>query len=123
MDNKNIGLIAVLGVAGYIAYSLYAKSKGDSSGGYNPNTGGGGSSGGSTKKKRLTTDQILALVAQTLDVFQQVQLTYNQKITAVKDIENMINSGYNQKDIEIAMQTKYNLNPAQVAAIVNRLYK
>lgn len=123
MDNKNIGLIAILGVAGYIAYSLYTKSKGDSSGSYNPNTGGGGSGGGSTGRRRLTTDQILALVAQTLDVFQQVQLTYNQKITAVKDIENMINSGKNQNEIEIAMQTKYNLNRAQVASIVNRLYK
>lgn len=119
MNNKNIGLIAILGVAGYIAYSLYAKSQGDSSGSYNPNTGGGGSTG----RRKLTTDQILALVAQTLDVFQQIQLTYNQKITAVKDIESMINSGKNQKEIEIAMQTKYNLNPAQVAAIVNRLYK
>lgn len=120
MNNKNIGLIAVLGVAGYIAYSLYAKSKGGSSGGYFPTTGGGG---GSTKKKTLSYDQILQLISATLDTFEQVQLTYNQKFNAIKDLEKMINEGKNQKEIEIAMQTKYKLNPAQVSTLVNRLYK
>ena len=120
MNNKNIGLFAILGVAGYIAYTMFGKSEGAGAGSYNPNRTGGGSSGG---KKTLTFEQILALMSATLDTFSQIQLTYDQKFKAIKELEALINSGKGQRDIEIIMQQKYNLNSSQVAAMVNQLYK
>jgi hypothetical protein len=120
MNNKNIGLIAILGVAGYIAYTMFGKSSDSGSGSYNPSRTGGGSSGG---KKTLTFEQIMTLMNATLDTFSQIQLTYDQKFKAIKDLESLINSGKGQREIEIIMQQKYKLNPSQVQSMVNKIYK
>ena len=122
MNNKNIGLIAILGVAGYIAYTMFGKAN-SGAGSYNPKRTGGGSGGSGGGKKTLTFEQILALMSATLDTFSQIQLTYDQKFKAIKDLEALINSGKGQREIEIIMQQKYKLNPSQVAAMVNKIYK
>jgi hypothetical protein len=82
-------------------------------------SGGGSGSGG---KKQLSFDEVLKLINATLDTFSNIQLTYNQKVTAVKDIEKLINAGKSQQEIEIEMGNKYKLTPTQVRSIVNKLY-
>jgi hypothetical protein len=118
MNNNNLIILAVLGIGGYLAYTQFKKKEGSSIPGYNPNTSGGGSGG----KKQLSFDEVLALINATLDTFGNIQLTYNQKVTAVKDIEKLINAGKSQQEIEIEMRNKYNLTSAQVTSIVNKLY-
>ena len=118
MNNNNLIILALLGIGGYFAYSQYKKSQGASIPGYNPNTSGGGSGG----KKQLSFEEVLALINATLDTFGNIQLTYNQKVTAVKDIEKLINAGKSQQEIEIEMGNKYKLTPTQVRSIVNKLY-
>ena len=120
MNNNNLIILALLGIGGYFAYSQYKKSQGASIPGYNPNTSGGGS--GSGGKKQLSFDEVLRLINATLDTFSNIQLTYNQKVTAVKDIEKLINAGKSQQEVEIEMRNKYNLTSAQVTSIVNKLY-
>jgi hypothetical protein len=74
-------------------------------------------------KKQLSFDEVLALINATLDTFSgNIQLTYNQKVTAVKDIEKLINAGKSQQEIEIEMGNKYKLTPTQVRSIINKLY-
>jgi hypothetical protein len=73
-------------------------------------------------KKQLSFDEVLRLINATLDTFGNIQLTYNQKVTAVKDIEKLINAGKSQQEIEIEMGNKYKLTPTQVRSIVNKLY-
>lgn len=120
MNNNNLIILALLGIGGYFAYSQYKKKEGSSIPGYTPTPSGGGGSGG---KKQLSFDEVLKLINATLDTFSNIQLTYNQKVTAVKDIEKLINAGKSQQEIEIEMRNKYNLTSAQVTSIVNKLYK
>ena len=120
MNNNNLIILAVLGIGGYLAYTQFKKKEGSSIPGYNPNTSGGGS--GSGGKKQLSFDEVLKLINATLDTFGNIQLTYNQKVTAVKDIEKLINAGKSQQEIEIEMGNKYKLTPTQVRSIVNKLY-
>lgn len=113
-------VLALLGIGGYLAYTQFKKKEGSSIPGYYPNTSGGGGSGG---KKQLSFDEVLRLINATLDTFSGIQLTYNQKVTAVKDIEKLINAGKSQQEIEIQMGNKYKLTPTQVRSIVDKLYK
>jgi hypothetical protein len=119
MNNNNLIILAVLGIGGYLAYTQFKKKEGSSIPGYTPTPSGGGSSGG---KKQLSFDEVLKLINATLDTFSNIQLTYNQKVTAVKDIEKLINAGKSQQEIEIEMGNKYKLTPTQVRSIVNKLY-
>jgi hypothetical protein len=73
-------------------------------------------------EKQLSFDEVLKLINATLDTFGNIQLTYNQKVTAVKDIEKLINAGKSQQEIEIEMGNKYKLTPTQVRSIINKLY-
>jgi hypothetical protein len=120
MKNNNLIILAILGIGGYLAYTQYKKSQGASIPGYTPTPSGGGS--GSGEKKKLSFDEVLKLINATLDTFSNIQLTYNQKVTAVKDIEKLINAGKSQQEIEIEMGNKYKLTPTQVRSIVNKLY-
>jgi hypothetical protein len=118
MNNNNLIILALLGIGGYLAYTQFKKKEGSSIPGYTPTPSGGGSGG----KKQLSFDEVLRLINATLDTFSNIQLTYNQKVTAVKDIEKLINAGKSQQEIEIEMGNKYKLTPTQVRSIVNKLY-
>lgn len=118
MNNNNLIILAVLGIGGYLAYSQFKKSQGASIPGYTPTPSGGGSG----EKKKLSFDEILKLINATLDTFSNIKLTYDQKVTAVREIQQMIDSGKSQQQIEIAMGNKYNLTPTQVRSIVNKIY-
>jgi hypothetical protein len=118
MNNNNLIILAVLGIGGYLAYTQFQKKEGSSIPGYTPTPSGGGSGG----KKQLSFDEVLRLINATLDTFSNIQLTYNQKVTAVKDIEKLINAGKSQQEIEIEMGNKYKLTPTQVRSIINKLY-
>lgn len=120
MNAKTISLLAVLGVGGYIAYSLYQKSQGPQMPpGYKPSTPSGGSS---TKKKELSFQDIIALIDATMNTWSNIKLTYDQQITAVKEIKALIDAGKSQQQIYITMGNKYKLTTTQVDAIVNKLY-
>ena len=121
MKNNNLIILAILGIGGYLAYTQFKKKEGSSIPGYTPTPSGGGGSG-SGEKKKLSFEEVLALINATLDTFVNIQLTYNQKVTAVKDIERLINAGKSQQEIEIEMGNKYKLTPTQVRSIVNKLY-
>jgi hypothetical protein len=118
MNNNNLIILALLGIGGYLAYTQFKKKEGSSIPGYTPTPSGGGSGG----KKQLSFDEVLKLINATLDTFGNIQLTYNQKVTAVKDIEKLINAGKSQQEIEIEMGNKYKLTPTQVRSIINKLY-
>jgi hypothetical protein len=118
MNNNNLIILALLGIGGYLAYTQFKKKEGSSIPGYTPTPSGGGSGG----KKQLSFDEVLALINATLDTFSNIQLTYNQKVTAVNDIEKLINAGKSQQEIEIEMGNKYKLTPTQVRSIISKLY-
>jgi hypothetical protein len=120
MKNNNMIVLALLGIGGYLAYTQFKKKEGSSIPGYTPTPSGGGS--GSGGKKQLSFGEVLALINATLDTFSGIQLTYNQKITAVNDIEKLINAGKSQQEIEIEMGNKYKLTPTQVRSIISKLY-
>lgn len=120
MNNNNLIILALLGVGGYFAYTQYKKSQGTQipGGGSTPSPSGGGS----TEKKKLSFDEILKLINATLDTFGNIKLTYDQKVTAIKDIKSLLDAGKSQQEIEIAMGNKYKLTPTQVRSIVNKIY-
>jgi len=120
MDNKTITTLALLGVGGFILYKVLGQKAQAQPQGYTPSSGGGSGSG-SGKKKEITILEIIALVNQTLDVYSNVKLTYDQKITAVKEIKQLIDQGKSQQQIEIIIGNKYGLTPTQIRAIVDKL--
>ena len=113
-------ILALLGIGGYFAYTQFKKKEGSSIPGYFPTPSGGGGSG---EKKKISYEDVLKLINATLDTFSNIRLTYQQKVSAVQDIERLINEGKPQQQIEIEMRNKYNLTSAQVNSIVNKLYK
>ena len=119
MKNTNMIILALLGIGGYLAYTQFKKKEGSSIPGYFPTPSGGGSG----EKKQISYEDVLKLINATLDTFSNIQLTYQQKISAVKDIEKLINAGKTQQQIEIEMGNKYKLTPTQVRSIVEKLYK
>jgi len=120
MNSKTISLLAVLGVGGYIAYSLYKKGQsGSPNSGYTPSTPSGGNS---TGKKKLTFDEVMKLINATLDTFSNIKLTYDQKVTAINDIKQLIDAGKSQQEIYITMGNKYKLTTTQVDSIIQKLY-
>jgi hypothetical protein len=122
MNSKTISLLAVLGVGGYIAYSLYKKGQsGSPNSGYTPSTPSGGKTP-TGKKKKLSYDDVMKLINATLNTFSDIKLTYDQKVTAVNEIKQMIDAGKSQQDIYIAMGNKYKLTTTQVDSIIQKLY-
>jgi len=121
MKASNLTLLAVLGVGGYIAYSLYQKSQGS---GYTPSTrlpsGGGTASGGSSNE--WTFERVMSIANKLFTAWGDIKLTYDQKIGAVRELKSLVDKGTNQQQIYITMKNKYNLSTAQVDSMINEIY-
>lgn len=122
MKANNLTLLAVLGVGGYIAYSLYKKSQGSS---YTPSYRGsssGGASTGSGSSKDWSIERVMNVINKVMGAWSDIKLTYDQKIGAVRELKSLIDKGTSQQQIYITMKNKYNLSSAQVDKMVNEMY-
>lgn len=119
---NNLTLLAVLGVGGYIAYSLYKKSQGSA---YTPSyqgNSGGSASTGSGSSKDWSIERVMNVINKVMGAWSDIKLTYDQKIGAVRELKLLIDKGTNQQQIYITMKNKYNLSSAQVDKMVNEMY-
>jgi hypothetical protein len=121
MNNKNILILSVLGLGGYLAYTMYQKSQNGSTYGYGTGSGSGSGSGSGNKGKTIDVQKGLDYIDKLLNAGNQIYFTIN-KTKIITDLKSLIEQGKNQQYIEIFMKNKYNLQPAQVSELINKLY-
>lgn len=118
MDSKTISILAIVGVGGYIAYSLYKQGKTSTSPQYNP-------TGGYPMKTSTGFDyeKALSLIMDLYDRSSTLygDLTKSKKATA--DLQSLIAQGKSQQQIEAYMLNVYGFQPYQTQQLVNKLYK
>ena len=127
MDNKTISILAILGIGGYLAYTMYNKKQdSDFSGGYTPSTRPTNNSGQATSKAdtggKFDIQKAMNLLENLYNTGNFIYLTATKKKRAAEDLKSLIDQGKNQQQIEIYMKNKYNLNSSEVSAMLNKLY-
>lgn len=127
MDNKTISILAVLGIGGYLAYTMYKKNKdSDFSGGYRPSTRTTNNTGQAKSKAdtggKFNIQKAMNLLENLYNTGNFIYLTATKKKRAAEDLKSQVDQGKNQKQIEIYMKNKYNLNSSEVSAMLTKLY-
>ena len=126
MDNKTISILAILGIGGYLAYTMYKKKQdSDFSGGYTPSKPSGPSGQVTSKADaggKFNIQKAMNLLENLYNTGNFIYLTATKKKRAAEDLKSQVDQGKNQQQIEIYMKNKYNLNSSEISAMLTKLY-
>jgi len=117
MDSKNLSILALIGVGGYIAYSLYKQGKTSTSPQYSPT--------GSYPTSTTTGFDYMKALDLITDIYNRSSNLYGDATKvkrATSDLQSMIAQNKSQQQIEAYMLSVYGFQPYQTQQLVNKLY-
>jgi hypothetical protein len=124
MKNNYI-MLAVLGVGGYLAYTMYKKSQDSKQTGYLPTPSSQRGKPAASKADqggKFDINKAMNLLENIYNKGNFIYLSLTKKKRAAEDLKMLIDQGKSQQEIEIYMANKYGLTATDVKAMVNKLY-